>query len=360
MKLLFLCAPLAGYFHNCIRTLADALPDGRIAVVAVPNSANAPFVFPDHPRITIQSRRQFAERELVGFATKFDPSYIFLAGWRDAAYRRIGREFKRKVPVVMGMDNQWKHRVRQHILSKVMSPWIHSFCSYIWIPGLPQYEYARRLGFDPRRILTGLYSADTEAFLANDSPTDHNAKIKNLLFVGNMWRDKGVVELVEAFAELAPAFSDWSLVLAGDGPLAERYTGVSARITVTGFIQPKVLAQHLSAAAAFCLPSHHDAWAVAIHEAACRGLPIVATDVCGAVSAFVHEGFNGFLCRPQDKAGLKAALHRLMSLPPHVRLEFGRRSLQLARQITPDLWASKVCMLLSETAQAAHCTRSDP
>ncbi len=348
MNLLFLCAPLSGYFHNCIRTLADALPGARIAVVAVPNTATAPFVFPEHPRITVQRRAGLTDLELVAFAAKLDPAYIFLAGWRDPAYRRIGRRFKPRIPVVMGMDNQWKYRARQYLLSKVLAPWIRTFCSYIWIPGLPQYEYARRLGFVPSQIMTGLYSADTRKLLATNARAGREGTVKSLLFVGNMWRDKGVVELVDVFTELAKHFPDWSLVLAGDGPLVETYTGVSNRITVTGFIQPDALASHLEAAAAFCLPSYHDAWAVVIHEAACLGLPIVATDVCGAVSAFVHEGFNGFLCRPRDKASLKSALHKLMSLPPGVRHEFGQRSLQLARQITPDLWASKVCMLLSQ------------
>jgi glycosyltransferase involved in cell wall biosynthesis len=347
MNLLFLCAPLSGYFHNCIRTLADALPGARIAVVAVPNTANAPFAFPEHPRITVQSRARMTDRELIAFAGKLDPTYIFLAGWTDRAYRRIGRQFKSQVPVVMGMDNQWKYRPKQYLLSKVLSPWIHAFCSYIWIPGLPQYEYARRLGFAPRRIITGLYSADTRHFLATNYRAARDGEVKSLLFVGNMWRDKGVVELVDAFTELGKEFLDWSLVLAGGGPLVETYSGVSKKITVTGFIQPDALTHQLQAAAAFCLPSYHDAWAVVIHEAACQGLPIVATDVCGAVSTFVHEGFNGFRCRPRDQTSLKSALHKLMTLPPAVRQEFGRRSLQLAHQITPELWASKVCMLLS-------------
>jgi glycosyltransferase involved in cell wall biosynthesis len=349
MNLLFLCAPLAGYFHNCIRALADALPSARITVVAVPNKSNAPFAFPEHPRINMRSRAEMTDRELVAFAAKLDPAYIFLAGWRDPAYRRIGRQFKSRVPVVMGMDNQWKHRARQHILSKALALWLHTFSSHIWIPGLAQYEYARRLGFAPSQILTGMYSADTRKFLATNAPAARNEDVKRLLFIGNMWRDKGVIELVDAFTELAPEFPDWSLVLAGGGPLVKEYDGISPRVTVTGFVQPSGLTQHLAAAAAFCLPSYHDAWAVVIHEAACQGLPIVATDVCGAVTAFVHEGFNGFRCKPRDKASLKSALRKLMALPPAVRREFGRRSLQLAGQITPELWASKVCMLLPQS-----------
>lgn len=348
MKLLFLCARLSGYFHSCLRTLADALPDARITVVAVPNAANAPFRFPEHPRITLRSRAAISDHALVAFAAEIDPAYIFLAGWTDPAYRRIGRRYKSKVPVVMSMDNHWKFRARQYLLSYVLAPYIRAFCSHIWIPGLPQYEFARRLGFAPSRIITGLYSADTRSFLTSNSCAAREEQSKRLLFIGNMWRDKGVVELVEGFTELAKDFPDWSLVLAGGGPLVETYAGVSNQITVTGFIQPDALASQFEAASAFCLPSYHDAWAVVIHEAACQGLPIVATDVCGAVSAFVHEGFNGFLCRPRDKTSLKSALHKLMNMPPEMRLEFGRRSLQLAHQITPDLWASKVCMLLPQ------------
>jgi glycosyltransferase involved in cell wall biosynthesis len=192
-----------------------------------------------------------------------------------------------------------------------------------------------------------MYSADYERYWKIGEKRDFKNTPKKLLFIGDMWRDKGVVELVDSFNELMETFPDWRLVLVGGGPLVETYRGSSRRIDVLGFLQPAAMADLISGCHAFCLPSYHDAWAVVIHEACCMGLPVVATDVCGAVSAFVHEGYNGFRCAAQNKESLKTALQKLMSLPDTGLAEFGQRSRLLSGQVTPASWAAKAQSLCS-------------
>jgi len=346
MNCLFLCRRLAGYFHNCIRHFADLEPQAQIRIVAQPNADNAPFRFDEHPRIDIVSRSQF-QNDAIGMITGSEsPDFVYLAGWSDPLYRQICHKLRGSIPVVMGMDNQWNGTVKQQVMSRLLWPWVHTFCNRIWIPGLYQYEYARHLGFHRNRILTGMYAADCERYWNIGEATDFRSATKRLLFIGNMWQDKGVVELVEAFNGLAAVFPNWRLVLVGGGPLVDIYRNASDRIDVLGFLQPAQMADLIGGCHAFCLPSYHDAWAVVIHEACCMGLPVVATDVCGATSAFVHEGYNGFLCAARDQASLQAALHKLLSLPNDELAEFGRRSRLLSGQTTPDAWAAKVRSLL--------------
>jgi len=38
----------------------------------------------------------------------------------------------------------------------------------------------------------------------------------------------------------------------------------------------------------FILPSRYEPWALVIHEAACAGLPIICTNVCGTVDHFFN------------------------------------------------------------------------
>ncbi|MCX6879277.1 MAG: glycosyltransferase family 4 protein [Verrucomicrobia bacterium] len=346
MNCLFLCRRLAGYFHNCIRCFAEVEPRAQVRIVAHPNADNAPFRFEEHSRIEILSRNEFPDDSLDAVIGGIAPDFIYLAGWGDPLYRKIGRQFRSRIPVVMGMDNQWKGTAKQQVMSHLLWPWVHTFCNRIWIPGLYQYEYARRLGFDRSRILTGMYAADCERYWNIGEARDFRSSTKKLLFIGNMWEDKGVVELVDAFGELAKTFPSWRFVLVGGGPLVETYRNTSDRIDVLGFLQPGQMAELIAGCHAFCLPSYHDAWAVVIHEACCMGLPVVATDVCGAASAFVHEGYNGFQCAARNKESLQAALQKLLSQPDDELAEFGRRSRLLSGQITPEAWAAKVSSLL--------------
>jgi glycosyltransferase involved in cell wall biosynthesis len=83
-----------------------------------------------------------------------------------------------------------------------------------------------------------------------------------------------------------------------------------------------------------------------IHEACCAGLPVVATDACGAVTAFVHHGYNGFQCRARDVRSLTQALQALMSLSDETLNEFGRRCHELSRQIIRELWVSRLVGLV--------------
>lgn len=345
MHFLFLCDQLAGYWHYCICQLADRVPGGTVTVVARPGSAHVPFVFPEHPGVVILDRSEVdwpaMQRLLVD-----RPDFVYISGWRDPCYRRIGRMMRSTAPVVMGSDNLWYGSPRQYLAVIGLQSALRGFCNHMWVPGLYQYEYARRLGFDRERILTGLYTASGDLY---DSLARDRASIprtERIVFVGSLIESKGVRELVAAFRGLEDRFPTWTLRLVGDGPLRAELEGMSSRIEVTGFIQPSQLPAMFRDAGAFCLPSHKDHWAVVIHEACCAALPVVATTACGAVSTLVYDGYNGFRCAPRSVPALQAALEGVMQLDPATALEYGRRSRELSYQFTPDLWVTKVLSTL--------------
>jgi glycosyltransferase involved in cell wall biosynthesis len=341
---LFMAPTLAAYVHGCIEEFVDTVPDAEATILAHPNAAHTPFAFPPHPRIRIVDPNSLRRNDLDGWIKKrVDVAY--LGGWIDARYRRVASAIRRHAPVVLAMDNRWNGTAKQRFMVTCLGPSVRSLCTHIWIPGLYQYEYARRLGFTRDRILTGLYSANTRLY-GSGLARPGSGNTKTLLFIGAMWDAKGVNELVAAFRILADEFPDWRLQLVGGGPLADVYRSTHQRIDVLGFRQQVELVELLGNASAFCLPSHYDQWAVVIHEACCAGLPVVATDACGAVTAFVHDGYNGFQCAPKNTPSLVKALRRVMSLPSADLTTFGRRSHELSRQITRELWVSKLQGLL--------------
>lgn len=86
-------------------------------------------------------------------------------------------------------------------------------------------------------------------------------------------------------------------MLIGNGPDYAKLKGYPD-VEIKDFMPQEELAEELEKAGAFILPSVTEPWALVIHEAACAGLPILASDCCGAVSCFVKDGENGFLFKP--------------------------------------------------------------
>jgi len=322
--------------------LADSVPGARVTVVAPPGSPLSPFDFPAHPGIVIVDRSRLdwpAMQRLIGDGADF----VYRSGWSHPLYRKVGRRLRSHCPVAMGSDNLWEGTLRQYVGTTLLAPAIRATCTHFWIPGLYQYEFARRLGFPRDRILTGMYTASSDIYHSPGGGRDATpAPSDTIAYVGRLTELKGVVELVSAFRLLEDRFPTWTLRLIGDGPLRARIEGLSPRIEVTGFVQPKDLPAMLKSAGAFCLPSHTDHWAVVIHEACCAGLPVVATTACGATSTLVYDGYNGFRCVARSVRSLQTALERLMELPAETRSKFGDRSLRLSEQFTPDLWVATV------------------
>lgn len=141
-----------------------------------------------------------------------------------------------------------------------------------------------------------------------------------IIFVGRVTRDKGVVELVSAFRDLAPADPALHLVLVG--PLEPERDPLPAtvldlmrchdRIRVTGFsAEPE---KFLAAADIFCLPSYREGFGTVALEAAALGLPTVVTRIVGLVDA-VESDVTGLTVPPKDAVALAAALRTLAASP---------------------------------------------
>jgi glycosyltransferase involved in cell wall biosynthesis len=164
--------------------------------------------------------------------------------------------------------------------------------------------------FDPK-IWRNARSAETRAELGIST----NALA--LLFLGRITRDKGIVELYEAFCGLQVPGRDIELILVGPfeperDPLPPAtLAGLSrhAKIHMVGFTPcPE---RYLGVADIFCLPSYREGFGSAVIEAAAMGVPAVATSVVGLVDAVV-PGETGLLVPPKDAAALRIALTSLL------------------------------------------------
>lgn len=343
MKVLVLYSEIAGYFIACVRRFVE-LYDAEVHVVRWPINPEAPFRFSDHPRIIYHERSELDTPGLKDLARTVDPDVLYVAGWIDKPYLKVARQCCRAGKVVIAaFDTQWRGDLRQRIATWISPFFFLRRFTHAWVPGMFQYEYARRLGFARDRILTGMYAADVALF-AHAYPTAMAAKASQyphrILYVGRYLALKGVLELYHAFKELSEEVEhDWELVLVGNGPLKEKLQE-TANIRLRDFVQPADLPWLAVEAGALVLPSRSDAWGVVLHEFAAAGLPLISTDAAGGITAFVKQGYNGFLHRRGDVASLKAAFKELMAHSDAELCEMGQRSHELSKQISPDTWAA--------------------
>lgn len=135
------------------------------------------------------------------------------------------------------------------------------------------------------------------------------------LFLGRLTADKGVFDLVQAFALSGEKNSKLWLVLVGPDEegvsqlLRSSLKGETARrMLVEGFTHTPE--RYIAAADFLCLPSYREGFGMVVIEAAAAGIPSVGSRIYGVSDAIVEDE-TGLLVPPGDATQLAAALSRL-------------------------------------------------
>lgn len=349
LRFLFLYTRLPEYFYQCIVSLVNRKGlNARVIIYCYPKDANAPYEFSvSDDRIKIYAREELN----LNAVASFNPSVIYLAGWGDKGYNKVASHYRPTIPVIIGMDNPWKGTIRQQIASITGKVWLKNLASFIWIPGYPQFEFGRRLGFLPGRILKGLYCANTGPYEAIRAGFH-----KRILYVGRLVDYKRPDWILEAFERVIadhPSLREWKLTIIGNGPMEKELKtkyGTLNEIEFISFLQPEQLPSYYGNAGIFCLPSNFEHWGVVVHEAATAGLPMLLSDTCGAASEFLIPTYNGLIFRSDSKSDFRNKLLQLMLLPDETLLEMGKSSKVLARRINQDMWVSTILGSLEQIA----------
>jgi glycosyltransferase involved in cell wall biosynthesis len=138
-----------------------------------------------------------------------------------------------------------------------------------------------------------------------------------LLFLGHLLRDKGVYDLVRAFARVAARFPQAKLVLGGTGDLEgvqqlAAQLEISDRLSCPGWLGPDRKSAALASSLIFLLPSYHEGMPMALLEAMSWGLPVIATPV-GGIPQVVDNEVSGLLVAAGDIEGLATQIERLLA-----------------------------------------------
>ena len=345
-KVLFLYSELAGYFLACIDKLV-CTDDIDVHIIHWSVNKEAPFNFLFPERLNVYDKKKYSSDSLLVLVKKINPDLIYCSGWIDKDYISLCKSFDRKIPVILGLDNQWKGTIKQYLASIVSSFTLQKYFSYCWVPGELQKEYALKLGFKKDKILTGFYSADFDFFnklyLQNLESKKKNFP-KRFIYVGRYYSFKGITDLWNAFIELQEESSnDWELWCLGSGDINPV---VHDKIKHFGFVQPVDMPYYIANTGVFILPSYFEPWGVVVHEFAAAGFPILCSSEVGAASTFVENNVNGYIFKSENKKELKSWLKKIMSHSDEQLIEMGNVSTTKASGITPEKWVDTLLSVL--------------
>lgn len=143
-------------------------------------------------------------------------------------------------------------------------------------------------------------------------------------------KTKGIGELIEAFSNLKQT-EKLELWLIGTGEDQDKFMsktkqlGVQSRVKFLGFQED--VWRYLEAFDIYAHPSYHEAFSIALIEAAMAGKPTIATRV-GGNPEIVNEN-TGILVEPKDVDSLKEGLQKLID-DPVLRKRFGNAARKVA------------------------------
>jgi len=138
-------------------------------------------------------------------------------------------------------------------------------------------------------------------------------KRKEILYVGNLYVEKGLRELLEAVKILSSERDDFSLVVIGGGPFREEFLKLIQRLRLEKFVRVegekhhKEIPQWINKSHVVCLPSYNEGFPNVVLESISCGRPVVASNV-GGIPEIIDDSGLGILVPPKDTEKLAWAL----------------------------------------------------
>ena len=136
------------------------------------------------------------------------------------------------------------------------------------------------------------------------------------VFVGRLVADKGIAELVRAFADVYDKNHGARLWLVGRteddlDPLdKDTRDTIASHPGIRAFGEQADVRPYLVGADAFVFPSHREGFPNVVLEAGAMGLPSIVTDINGS-REIIENHYNGIIVAPGDAKALEAAMDTL-------------------------------------------------
>ncbi|MHB8246176.1 MAG: glycosyltransferase family 4 protein [Acidimicrobiales bacterium] len=286
------------------------------------------------------------------------PHVVVVGGWDQLAYALpyVLKSLLRHRIVLWSESTEWDQR-RRSLARRAMKRLFVRLADAVLVPGSAAARYVRTLG--ARVVVTAPNACDTRLFRVADwseqvrrAPTG-TRRSPLALFVGRLSPEKGIDVLLRAWRAVE-GHTDADLVLIGAGPseAALRSQGQALglrRVVWVPFSEPEDLVSWYRQAAVLVLPSRSEPWGFVINEAMACGLPVIASEACGAAHDLVVDGVTGWRIGRADADALAGYLIELLS-DTALQRRMGLAARAMAGSFTPERWSERVAQLVSDLA----------
>ena len=277
--------------------------------------------------------------------------YNYAASWQSLLWARV-----RGVPFLLWSESSARDLRTGWPPVELLKAEFLKQCSGFVVPGRSAREYLRLQKIREERIFTAVNAVDNDLFAqssecARSNVSQLRAELKlsqrYFLFVGRLVREKGVFELLSAFAKLeVPLREQAGLVFLGDGncrqELEEQASQISpGAIKFIGFAQRNQLPTYYALAEVLVLPTYTDTWGLVVNEGMACGLPIIVSEAAGCVADLVTDDWNGLVIPARDELALRSAMRRLAT-NPSFRNEAGSNSRKRIDEYSPQKWCEGI------------------
>ena len=139
----------------------------------------------------------------------------------------------------------------------------------------------------------------------------------HILFAGTIISRKGYETLIRGFARIAQEHSDWKVIFAGNGEIANAMKiveccGIQNQVEFLGWVTDKDKEKVFQEASVYCLASDGEGFPMGVLDAWAYGIPCVVTPV-GGIPDIVVDGENGLVFSMGDVDGLANKLRMIIS-----------------------------------------------
>jgi glycosyltransferase involved in cell wall biosynthesis len=230
-----------------------------------------------------------------------------------------------------------------------------SGCDGFFCYGIRSKEYLMKYGAQESKIVYRCQAAalphgyDPADVLARYETMPRSApKIHRFTYVGRLSIEKGLYDLLEAFAKVHSKASNVRLDLVGAGPLREQLMARVSELKLedaVAFLGAKSIdeiAELFIASTALVLPSHSEPWGLVVNEALSYGCPAVVSNVCGCVPDLVIDGVTGYSFEAGDVEALSRAMLSTIEIVAADRVAVARQCLAVISEYTPNRAASQI------------------
>ena len=238
------------------------------------------------------------------------PDIYFQAGWYKKSFSSLGQEVKNNGgKVVLLSDNPYKDNFRQKIGSIIYKIKYLNYFDAAWVPGYLGAKLMRSFGVPKKKIFQGLYCSNQKIFKKGITISKRQ---KTFLFVGNLIKTKGLVELVSSFKFFVSTNREWKLIIVGNGPL-RKIIPKHSNIEYFSFKKPEEIVRLMKKSRFLVLPTYTDHWPLVINEATLCGCGLIISDIVGNIPELSNKK-NSIICKIASEKSLTTAFEKASKL----------------------------------------------